>query len=95
MMLLGREVVFNVSTDVLYYNDTVERAIMIVNTVANNCEGFTRREHEGAKAARCALGLVRVLDRAGLFQHGKFQHDSELPRHQGSIVCDNIKKYSE
>ena len=45
MMLLGKEVVFNVSTNVLYYHNTVDRAILIVNTVADNCEGFTCQEY--------------------------------------------------
>ena len=59
MMMLGREVVFNVSTTGLYYHDTVDFAIVLVNTVDDNREGFTRREYEGAKAAWRALGLVR------------------------------------
>ena len=32
---------------------------MLVNTVDDNREGFTRREYEGAKAVWRALGLVR------------------------------------
>ena len=35
-MLPGREVVFNMSTNSLYYYDTVERSIVLVNTVADN-----------------------------------------------------------
>ena len=58
MMLPWREVVFNVSTNGLYYHDTVDRAIVLVKTVTENNEGFTLREYEGAKAARRALGLV-------------------------------------
>ena len=57
-MLPGREVVFNVSTNGLYYHNTADRAIVLVNTVAENREGFNRREYEGAKAARRTLGLV-------------------------------------
>ena len=60
-MFPGREVVFNVSTNVLYYHNTVDRAIVLVNAVAENREGFTRPEYEGAKAARRALGLVGYL----------------------------------
>ena len=58
MMLPWREVVFNVSTNGLYYHDTVDRAIVLFKTVTENNEGFTLREYEGAKAARRALGLV-------------------------------------
>ena len=51
MILPGREVVFNVSTNGLYYHNSVDRAIVLFNTVAENCEGFTRWEYEGAKTA--------------------------------------------
>ena len=46
------------STNGLHYHDTTERAIVLVKMVAENREGFTRREYEGDKAARCALELV-------------------------------------
>ena len=58
MMLPGREVVFNVSTNGLYYHNTVDPAIVLVNKVAENHKGFTCQEYEGAKAVRRALGLV-------------------------------------
>ena len=58
MMLPGREVVFNMLMNGLYYHDTVDCAIVLFNTVAENCEGFTCREFEGAKVLRSALGLV-------------------------------------
>ena len=59
MMFPGREVVFKVSTDFIYYHNTVYRAIVIITTVADNRKGFTRQEYEGPKAARRAPGLVR------------------------------------
>ena len=61
MMLPGREVVFNVLTNGLYYHNTVDRTIMLVNMVTDNNEDFTHLEYEGAKAAWCALELVGYL----------------------------------
>ena len=58
MMLPGMEVVFSVSTNGLYYHDTMDRAILLTNMVAENSKRFTCQEYEGAKAARSALGLV-------------------------------------
>jgi hypothetical protein len=47
-----KEVIFNQSSSGLYYHDTANRAIVMVNTVAENREGFTQREYDDAKAAR-------------------------------------------
>ena len=44
MMLPGRETVFNMSMKILYYHDTVDCAIVLVNIVAENSESFTRWE---------------------------------------------------
>ena len=60
-MLPGREVVFKVSTKGLYFQDTVDRAIVLLNTETENCEGFTHREYKGSDAASCALKLVGYL----------------------------------
>ena len=57
-MLIGREVVFNMTNNRLYYHKTVDCAIVIVNMVADHRKGFTRQEYKGAKAAHHALGLV-------------------------------------
>ena len=46
------------STNGLYYHDTVDHVIVLNNTVAENHEGFTCQEYKGGKAARRALGLV-------------------------------------
>ena len=43
LMLPGREVVFNVSDNGLYFHDTVDRAIVLTNMVEENCEGFNRQ----------------------------------------------------
>ena len=58
MMLPVREVVFNVSMEGLYYHDTVDRAIVLVNTMPENRKGFTCQEYEGAKTSRRTLELV-------------------------------------
>ena len=42
-MLPGREVVFNVSDNGLYFHDTVDHAIVLTNMVEENREGFTRQ----------------------------------------------------
>ena len=44
LMLLGRGVVLNVSTNRLYFHDTVDRAIVLTNIVEENREGFTHQE---------------------------------------------------
>jgi hypothetical protein len=53
------DVVFEQSPAGLYYHDTGNRAFVMVNTIKENCEGFTRREVDKAKEARGALALVR------------------------------------
>ena len=63
MMFPGREVVFNALMNGIYYHDTMDHATMIVNTVAENFEGPTPCEYEGAKFARRALGLVGYLSK--------------------------------
>ena len=50
MMLKGRELVLNVYMNGLYYHNTVDRAIIIINTVEENCEGFTFQEYNGSKS---------------------------------------------
>ena len=42
-MFPGREVFFNVSTNGLYYHNTMEHTIVLVKTVAENCEGLKTR----------------------------------------------------
>jgi hypothetical protein len=47
-----KEVVFKQSVSGLYYNDTEDRAVLMVSTVKENRDGYTRRELVGAKEAR-------------------------------------------
>jgi hypothetical protein len=53
-----KDVIFAGSPSGLYYHDTTNRAVVLVNTVTQNREGFTDREFNRAKSARRALGLV-------------------------------------
>jgi hypothetical protein len=53
-----KQVVFQQSATGLYYHDTTNRAVVMVNTVRSNHEGFTNRAVRAAKQARRALGMV-------------------------------------
>jgi hypothetical protein len=53
-----KEVIFHQSQYGLYYHDTDNRAVVMVNTVADNGGGYTQREYDGVKQARRALGMV-------------------------------------
>jgi hypothetical protein len=53
-----KEVIFSASRSGLYYHNTTNRTVVLVNTVKQNKEGFTEREYNGEKSARRALGLV-------------------------------------
>jgi hypothetical protein len=53
-----KDVIFSASSSGLYYHDTTNRAVVLVNTVKQNKEGFTEREFNRANSARRALGLV-------------------------------------
>jgi hypothetical protein len=53
-----KEIIFNEIKEGLYCHDTANRAMVMVNTVKENKEGFTDREYHRAKEARRALGLV-------------------------------------
>jgi hypothetical protein len=53
-----KNVIFKQSLSGLYYDDTRDRAIVMVNTVNENREGYTNREFERAKVAQRALGMV-------------------------------------
>ena len=52
------DIIFSESDRGLYYHDTDNRAIVLVNTVQENREGFTDREYDAAVQARRALALV-------------------------------------
>jgi hypothetical protein len=53
-----QNVIFKQSLSGLYYHDTRDRVIVMVNTIKENREGYTNREFERAKVARRALGMV-------------------------------------
>jgi hypothetical protein len=53
-----KKVIFKQSPSGLYYHDIADRAIVMVNTVKENREGYTQREYDDAKEARRALALV-------------------------------------
>ena len=66
MVLLDREVKFQLSPNGLYYFDAEDRenGVLLLNTVSENREGFTWREYEGAREARRAIHLLGFpLDR--------------------------------
>jgi hypothetical protein len=53
-----KQVVFQQSATGLYYHDTTNRAVVMVNTVNGNRKGFTNRAVRAAKQSRRALGMV-------------------------------------
>jgi hypothetical protein len=53
-----KKLIFKQSPSGLYYHDTADRAIVMVNTVQKNREGYTQREYDDAKEARRSLSLV-------------------------------------
>jgi hypothetical protein len=53
-----KQIVFQQSGSGLYYHDTTDRAVVMVNTVGNNREGFTNRAYSKAKQARRAIGML-------------------------------------
>jgi hypothetical protein len=53
-----KQVVFQQSAAGLYYHDTTHLAMVIVNTLSNNQEGYTNRAFIAAKQVRQALGMV-------------------------------------
>jgi hypothetical protein len=52
------EILFQQSDSGLYYHNTTDCAMVMVNTVGKNREGFTNRAYNRAKQARRALGMV-------------------------------------
>ena len=61
MVLLEREVRFQLSTNGLYYFDAADRenSVLLLNTVSENREGFTQRDYEGPQEARRVMHLLR------------------------------------
>ena len=60
MVLLDREVKFQLSPNGLYYFDVTDRenSVLVLNTVSDNREGFTRRDYEGSRNAWRAMHLL-------------------------------------
>jgi hypothetical protein len=53
-----KQIVFQQNDPGLYYHGTTNRAMVMVNTVGNNREGFTNGAYNRAKQARRALEMV-------------------------------------
>ena len=49
IVMTNKEVLFNDSLNGIYYHDTEDRDLVLVNTVEENLEGFSRRELSGDK----------------------------------------------
>ena len=63
MVLLDREVRFQISPNGLYYFGAADRenSVLLLNTVSENQEGFTQRGYEGAWEARRDMHLLGFL----------------------------------
>ena len=61
MVIPNKEVLFNESKNGLYYHDTEDCDLVLVNTVEENREGFSRRELSVAREARRALDMFVYL----------------------------------
>jgi hypothetical protein len=53
-----KKVVFKQSASGIYYHDTTNQAVVMVNTVKDTREGYTNRAYNAVKQARKALGMV-------------------------------------
>jgi hypothetical protein len=53
-----KQIVFKESKSRIYYHDTANRAIAVVNTVKDNREGTTDRDYERDRQAQRAPGLI-------------------------------------
>jgi hypothetical protein len=54
----ANQVVFQQIATGIYYHDTTNRAVVMVNTINGNRKGFINRAVTAAKQARRALGMV-------------------------------------
>ena len=63
MVLLDREVIFQLILNRLYYSESAYREIIVLlfNSLSENREGFTQREYEGAREARQAMNQLGFL----------------------------------
>ena len=60
MVLPDREVKFQLSPNRLYYFDATDRenSVLLLNTVSENRERFTRRDYKGDREARRGMHLL-------------------------------------
>ena len=60
MIIPDREIIFQMSPKGLYYFDAVDRenSVLLLNTLAYNRKGLTRKEHEGDWEARRSMHLI-------------------------------------
>ena len=63
MVLLDREVRFQIIPNGLYYFDVADRenSVLLINTLSKKQERFTRREYEGAQEVRRVMHLSGFL----------------------------------
>jgi hypothetical protein len=54
----SKEVIFKQSESGLYFHDTINREVVMVNTVNGNIEGYTQCQYDGAKVSRCGIVIV-------------------------------------
>ena len=78
MVFLDRGVSFQLSPNGMYYLDTADRdnIILLISTVSENQEGFTRREYKGAWELQRAMYLLGLPS----------ERDFEIMIHSNMIV---------
>ena len=88
MILLDREVRFQIIPNRLYYFDAMyrENRVFMINTVSENREGFTRREYEGAQESRQAVHLLGFLSERGFGNMVRSNMIVNFP-----VTFDNVK----
>jgi hypothetical protein len=81
-----KQVVFQQSATALYYHDTTNIAVVMVNTVSGNPVHQPSRQSGQASPVSARNGRIPIGER--LQKHGELQHDTKLPsdtrRHQRS-----------
>ena len=82
---LSHTVIFQYIHFGIYYHDTEHWSVMLINTVAEDCEGFTNREFEGAQATRRSLGMLVFPSEQDF---GKMVHSNLI--HNYPITLTNI-----
>ena len=80
MVLPDREIRFHLSPNGMYYFNTAEResSVLLLNTVSDNREGFTRREYEGDQETQRVMHLLGFLSERYFGEYGTFKHYRQL-----------------